>query len=184
MTETLESLLATENRQLDKLNDIVLKFVEEEKLITQKLYEFEEKNISFDHKAADKVAAFVGSWLFIFSFTAMVAIWILVNVFAKDNLFDPYPFILLNLILSTIAAIQAPVILMSQNRKEKKDRERAINDYLVNLKAEIEVRKLHDKMDLLISEQMKTMFEIQNMQIEVMEEIRKDLKKNGLKGGI
>jgi uncharacterized membrane protein len=90
--------------------------------------------------------------------------------------FDPYPFILLNLLLSTIAALQAPVILMSQNRKEAKDRERAVNDYLVNLKAEIEVRNLHEKIDLLISEQMKTMFEIQQMQMEMMDEIRQQLR--------
>ena len=86
--------------------------------------------------------------------------------------FDAYPFILLNLVLSTIAALQAPIIMMSQNRKEEKDRERAINDYLVNVKAEIEVRNLHQKLDLLISEQMKTMFEIQKLQMEVLEEIK------------
>jgi uncharacterized membrane protein len=90
--------------------------------------------------------------------------------------FDPYPFILLNLMLSTIAALQAPIIMMSQNRKEEKDRKRAINDYLVNLKAEIEVRNLHQKLDLLIAEQMKTMFEIQNVQMELMEEIKAGLK--------
>ena len=90
--------------------------------------------------------------------------------------FDPYPFILLNLILSTIAALQAHIIMMSQNRKEEKDRERAINDYLVNLKAEIEVRNLHQKLDLLIAEQMKTMFEIQNIQMGLMEDIKAGLK--------
>jgi uncharacterized membrane protein len=89
-----------------------------------------------------------------------------------------YPFILLNLILSTIAALQAPVIMMSQNRKEEKDRQRAVNDYLVNLKAEVEVKNLHHKMDLLIAEQMKTLFEIQKAQMDMMEDIRRMLKKN------
>lgn len=102
--------------------------------------------------------------------------WMLINVYFLTRPFDPYPFIFLNLILSTIAAIQAPLIMMSQNRKEEKDRQRAINDYLVNLKSEIEVRNLHQKLDLLISDQMKTLFEIQKMQIDVMEEIRKELR--------
>jgi uncharacterized membrane protein len=181
MTETLETLLATENMQIKKLNDIVVKSIEEEKLITKKLYEFEEQNISFNNKAADQVAVFVGSWNFIILFAVLIIMWIILNLFLVAHTFDPYPFILLNLVLSTVAAIQAPIILMSQNRKEKKDRERAINDYLVNLKAEIEVRNLHDKMDLLISEQMKTMFEIQNMQMEVMEEIRKELQESRVK---
>lgn len=102
--------------------------------------------------------------------------WMIINVYFLTRPFDPYPFIFLNLILSTIAAIQAPLIMMSQNRKEEKDRQRAINDYLVNLKSEIEVRNLHQKLDLLISDQMKTLFEIQKMQIDVMEEIRKELR--------
>src|SRR5687768_10035241 len=127
MTEALENLLATENKQIKKLNEIVVKSIEEEKLITKKLYEFEEQNISFNNKAADKVAVFVGSWNFIILFGALITVWIILNLFFVGNSFDPYPFILLNLVLSTIAAIQAPVILMSQNRKEKKDRERAIN---------------------------------------------------------
>jgi len=90
--------------------------------------------------------------------------------------FDPYPFILLNLVLSTIAALQAPLIMMSQNRKEEKDRQRAVNDYMINLKSEIEVRNLHGKLDLLITEQMQTLFEIQKTQMALMEDIRKMMK--------
>ena len=90
--------------------------------------------------------------------------------------FDPYPFILLNLILSCIAALQAPVIMMSQNRKEEKDRKRAQNDYLINLKAEIEIRNLHDKIDLLVANQMKNLFEIQKIQVQLMEEIKKKME--------
>jgi uncharacterized membrane protein len=176
MTNSLESLLATENLQLQKLNEIVVKSIEEEKILTEKLYDFEERNLSFKNKAADHVAGFVGSWTFIIMFSLVIIAWVSMNLLLLHSSFDPYPFILLNLLLSTIAALQAPIILMSQNRKEEKDRERAINDYLVNLKAEIEVRNLHKKIDLLISEQMKTMFEIQRLQMEMMDEIREELR--------
>ena len=102
-------------------------------------------------------------------------IWMIVNLYLLSNPFDPYPFIFLNLLLSTIAALQAPIIMMSQNRKEDKDRTRAINDYLINLKSEIEVRNLHQKLDLLIVDQMKTMFEVQKTQLDLLEEISKKL---------
>ena len=173
--EKLKRLLETENQQLKKLNDIVLQSINEEKLLSQKLYEFEEKHPPFGSRLADKVAAFGGSWAFIMVFLLMMLTWMIINLHFLSRPFDPYPFIFLNLLLSTLAAIQAPLIMMSQNRKEKKDRQRAINDYLVNLKAEIEVRHLHQKLDLLISDQMKTLFEIQKMQMDVMEEIRKEL---------
>jgi len=94
------------------------------------------------------------------------------NVYLLSKPFDPSPFILLNLLLSTLAGLQAPIIMMSQNRKEEKDRQRAVNDYLINLKAEIEVRNLHGKLDLLMTEQMKTLFEIQNTQKDLMEETK------------
>jgi uncharacterized membrane protein len=97
-------------------------------------------------------------------------VWMAINVYLLTKPFDPFPFILLNLILSTVAALQAPIIIMSQNRKEEKDRQRSVNDYLVNLKAEIEVRNLHKKIDLLMTEQMKTLFAIQKVQMEMMEE--------------
>ena len=106
-----------------------------------------------------------------------MATWMVINLYLLQRPFDPFPFILLNLFLSSIAAVQAPIIMMSQNRKEEKDRQRAINDYLVNLKAEIEVRNLHQKIDLLISEQMQTLFEIQKAQMELMEEIRQSINK-------
>lgn len=171
----LDGLLETENQQLQKLNDIVVKSIEEEKLISQKLYEFEDRHPSFQSRLADKVAGFGGSWSFIVFFLFLMLLWMGLNVYILTKPFDPYPFIFLNLLLSTLAAIQAPVIMMSQNRKEERDRQRAINDYLVNLKSEIEVRHLHQKLDLLISDQMKTLFEIQKMQMDVMEEIRTEL---------
>lgn len=173
--ERLDQLLETENQQLKRLNDIVIKSIEEEKLLSQKLYEFEERNLPFSSRLADKVAAFGGSWSFILLFLFVMLLWMIVNVYFLSRPFDPYPFIFLNLLLSTIAAIQAPLIMMSQNRKEEKDRQRAINDYLVNLKSEIEVRNLHQKLDLLISDQMQTLFEIQKVQMEMMGEIRSQL---------
>jgi uncharacterized membrane protein len=127
-------------------------------------------------RVADKVAAFGGSWKFIIFFLLFMTVWVGLNVYLVKKPFDPYPFILLNLLLSTIAALQAPIILMSQNRKEEKDRQRASNDYLINLKAEIEIRNLHQKLDLLISEQMKSMFEIQKAQVDLMEEIEATLR--------
>lgn len=170
--QTLRQLLALEEEQLEKLNEIVHHSIEEEKLLSEKLGEFEDKNPRFVSRLADKVAAFGGSWQFIVSFAVFMLIWILGNVYLLSKPFDPYPFILLNLLLSTLAALQAPVIMMSQNRKEEKDRQRAINDYMINLKAEIEVRNLHGKLDLLMTEQMKTLFEIQRTQVDMMEEIK------------
>ena len=176
--EQLSKLLETGSEQLKKLNDIVIESIEEEKILSQKLYESEEKDKPLSARLADKVASFGGSWKFIISFLLFMLIWIGVNIYLATKPFDPYPFILLNLLLSTIAALQAPVILMSQNRKEEKDRKRAINDYLVNLKAEIEIRNLHHKLDLLITEQMKTMFEIQKVQVDLMEEIKLAVRTN------
>ncbi len=175
----IDRLLATENEQLQKLNQIVRQAIEEENIISEKLLEFEDKNPPFVSRLADKVAAFGGSWKFIISFCVFMLIWIVCNILLLSKAFDPYPFILLNLLLSSIAALQAPVIMMSQNRKEQKDRQRAVNDYLINLKAEIEVRNLHGKIDLLMTEQMQTLFEIQKTQVGLMEEIKRLLHNQG-----
>ena len=104
-------------------------------------------------RAADKIAKFAGSWAFIFSFTAVLVLWMVVNALLAKKAFDPYPFILLNLVLSCVAAIQAPLIMMSQNRQEEKDRRRAENDYKVNLKTEIMIEDLHDKMNRILAKQ-------------------------------
>ena len=173
----LEQLLDIESEQFVKLNGIVKEAIEEEKLLSQKLLEFEEKNPTFVSRVADQVASFGGSWKFIISFIIFMLVWILANVYLLSKPFDQYPFILLNLLLSTIAALQAPIIMMSQNRKEEKDRQRAVNDYMINLKSEIEVRNLHGKLDLLITEQMKTLFDIQKTQVDLMEEIKSILRK-------
>ena len=104
-------------------------------------------------RAADTIAKFAGSWAFIFSFTGVLILWMVVNVVLASNAFDPYPFILLNLVLSCVAAIQAPLIMMSQNRKEEKDRRRAENDYKVNLKTEIMIEDLYDKVNIILAKQ-------------------------------
>ena len=105
---------------------------------------------SFGQRMADKIAKFAGSWAFIFSYIAVLLIWMIVNLLLASRAFDAYPFILLNLVLSCIAAVQAPLIMMSQNRQEAKDRERAENDYKVNLKNELIIEDLHRKMDLIL----------------------------------
>ena len=124
----------------------------------------------------------VFSHLFILLFALLTCLWLVSNLYFLNRPFDPYPFILLNLLFSTLAALQAPVIMMSQNRKEAKDRQRGINDYMVNVKAEIEVRNLQQKLDFLIQEQMKTLFEVQKLQMEMIEEIKASLAKVKLHG--
>lgn len=131
-----------------------------------------EDNFTFGQKVADKVASFGGSWTFILSFGAFIFIWICINIFLLfKTAFDPYPFILLNLILSCLAALQAPVIMMSQNRQEEKDRERAKQDYMINLKSELEIRMLHEKIDHLMMHQQQELLELQKQQIEMMNTI-------------
>lgn len=170
--KNIDQLLFTESEQLNKLNQIVRTAIEEEKVLSEKLMEFEDSKPSFSSRLADKISGFGGSWKFILAFLLFMVLWIGLNIYFLNKSFDPFPFILLNLLLSTIAALQAPIIMMSQNRKEEKDRRRAINDYMINLKAEIEVRNLHGKIDLLMTEQMQTLFSIQQTQMELMEEIK------------
>ncbi len=164
-------LLELENEQLNKFHKIVLASINEEKLISTKLEPVEE-NLTFGNRVSDAVASFGGSWSFILTFLFLMFVWITINIvwFANKG-FDPYPFILLNLILSCIAALQAPIIMMSQNRQEEKDRIRAQNDYLINLKSEIEIRNLHQKIDLLMTEQLKTLFDIQKEQLDILRKI-------------
>lgn len=169
----------SEDKQLAKLHEIVKNALEEESLITSRLSEDDEqKKLTSGERLADKVARFGGSWTFIISFGAVLLSWIVLNSFILiQKPFDPYPYILLNLILSCIAALQAPVIMMSQNRQEAKDRARAENDYLINLKAEIEVRNLHQKIDLSIVDQYQHLCEIQQRQIELLSDLQHKLDK-------
>ena len=132
--------------------------------------------LTFGQSAADAVARFAGSWAFIFSFIAIMVIWMVLNIVLKDKAFDAYPFILLNLVLSCIAAVQAPLIMMSQNRQEAKDRERAENDFKVNLKSELIIDDLHRKMDLVLENQKKI-----NRRLDLLEQaenISPEQKKN------
>lgn len=167
----LEKILATEDGHLKKLHQIVADSMQEEALLSEKLLHPSLEPSNAGQRVADKVASFGGSWTFIISFGVVLFCWIVMNVIMATKAFDPYPFILLNLVLSCIAAIQAPVIMMSQNRKEEKDRKRAENDYLINLKAEIEIRNLHQKINLLMEEQFNSLLEIQRYQTELLEEI-------------
>ena len=115
-------------------------------------------------RAADAIAKFAGSWAFIFSFIAVLLGWMILNILMASGAFDPYPFILLNLVLSCVAAIQAPLIMMSQNRQEEKDRDRAENDYKVNLKTEIMIEDLHDKMNSILSRQEQILKRLEKME--------------------
>jgi uncharacterized membrane protein len=170
-TET-EDLIGAEKVQLRKLQKIVRQTMKEEKLIFDNLLHQPKEILTKGQTISDKVAMFGGSWKFIIVFGILLFIWIAYNTMAPtgDN-FDPYPFILMNLILSCIAALQAPIIMMSQNRKEEKDRKRNENDYLINLKAELEVRSLHQKLDFLLEEQIRILFESQARQLEILKSI-------------
>ena len=173
----LNELIASENIHLQQLDQLVKDSIAEEETLSLRLLESEtDERLSLSQRVADRVASFGGSWTFILSFCFFIIVWILINTaFIIRNTFDPFPFILLNLILSCIAALQAPVIMMSQNRQEDKDRQRARSDYMVNLKAELEVRGLHRKIDLLIAEEMKTLFHVQQTQVELLVKIQEKL---------
>jgi uncharacterized membrane protein len=131
-----------------------------------------DQQLTFGERLADKMAEYAGSWGFVIGFFGVLLVWIAINsVVLILKPFDPYPFILLNLVLSCLAAIQAPIIIMSQNRQEAKDRLRSEHDYSVNLKAELEIRNLHEKIDHLLMKQWQRLLEIQEIQMELMEEL-------------
>ncbi|GGE31867.1 DUF1003 domain-containing protein [Sphingobacterium cellulitidis] len=160
------------NENLNKLHDIVRKSFEEEKLITDNLINPTDEYLNKGQMISDKVARFGGSWSFIMIFTGVLIVWIIYNsMMAKQDQFDPYPFILMNLVLSCLAALQAPIIMMSQNRQEEKDRKRAENDYLVNLKAELEIRSLHKKIDVLLEEEVKQLFDSQVNHLKLLKQL-------------
>ena len=171
----ISGFLVEEMGELSQMEAKVVKALRERTLVSDKL---DESPSTFGQRVADKVASFGGSWTFIISFVCFLLLWIGANVFYLANKgFDPYPFILLNLILSCIAALQAPVIMMSQNRQEEKDRERAQSDYMINLKSELEIRMLHEKLDHLILHQEQSLIEIQRVQIDMMNDILERLGK-------
>ena len=169
--EKIDALIESEVANLDKVTDFLNEEVNDDELLTHILKENDDNtNIGLGERMADKVAEFGGSWAFILSFMGFLLLWIVLNsylVMAKP--IDPYPFIFLNLMLSCLAALQAPVIMMSQNRKEENDRRRAQHDYLINMKAEIEIRNLQQNM--------KKLFEIQQKQMEVLNKLQDQLCK-------
>src|SRR5882672_8400157 len=172
---------ATLENDLGKLSDLeqaVIKALHENATISDNIDQVFDDKLTFGQRVADKIASFGGSWIFILTFLALLFLWIGVNLYMLTRPFDPFPFILLNLILSCIAALQAPVIMMSQNRQEQKDRQRSQHDYQVNLKAELEIRLLHEKLDHLILNQQKHLFEIQQIQVEMLKEITERLNKS------
>lgn len=175
----ISNFLSKEIGELTTLEQKVLETLKDKSTITDKVEENTTNDpLTYGQRLADKVASFGGSWTFIISFGIFIFIWIMINiVFLANKSFDPYPFILLNLILSCIASLQAPVIMMSQNRQEEKDRERSKKDYMINLKSELEIRILHEKIDHLMLHQQRDLIEIQKVQIEMMTDILKRVEK-------
>lgn len=177
-TKFISECLVNEIGELGDLEKTVLSSLQERTLITEQIDDDKNTKLTFGQKMADGVATFGGSWRFIISFGIFLVVWIIANAFLLANKgFDPYPFILLNLILSCLAAIQAPIIMMSQNRQEEKDRERAKKDYMINLKSELEIRMLHEKIDHLIMHQQQELLEIQRVQIDMMNDILEKVEK-------
>lgn len=174
----VEALLEEERGELGMLERQVVEALAAHQLVTQNVAEEAPGRMTTGDRVADGVAAFGGSWTFILGFLGVLILWMWINVaqvFREP--FDPYPFILLNLVLSTLAALQAPVIMMSQRRQEQKDRLRAENDYRVNLKAELEIRQLHEKIDHQLAHQWEKLAELQKIQIDLLEEGRHDRKR-------
>lgn len=178
MDREIKALVASEQDKLRKLKEIVNKTLEDEKLILDNLMHPPADLLTKGQQVSDRVAKFGGSWSFIILFVILLIVWITYNSLSpRLDTFDPYPFILMNLILSCVAALQAPIIMMSQNRQEEKDRKRSENDYLINLKAELEIRALHEKIDLLLEDQIKILFESQAKQLEILKRIDKSISK-------
>lgn len=145
----IKDLMTQEEIEIKSMEALVNQAVEDENLLASKLHAVEnDDDATFGQRVSDKVADFGGSWTFILGFGGFIILWIFYNtVIIRNNPADPYPYILLNLMLSCLAALQAPIIMMSQNRQEEKDRRRARSDYMINLKAELEIRNLHEKID-------------------------------------
>ena len=168
----VHSLLESEKGELSSLEQEVVRSLREHELLSSDVESEFEQKWTFGERMADKIAKFGGSWAFLISFAFFLAIWIGVNsLVLVTRPPDPYPYIFLNLILSCLAAIQAPIIMMSQNRQEAKDRIRSQHDYQVNLKAELEIRYLHEKLDHLLSHQWDRLVQIQELQLELLSDL-------------
>jgi len=173
----VREVLADELGELSTLDQEVIESLHQHEILSSNIEKQFERKLTFGERLSDRIAEFGGSWKFLITFGTVIVVWIGANVvLLAIKPFDPYPFILLNLILSCLAAVQAPVIMMSQNRAEARDRLRAENDYKINLKAELEIRHLHEKIDHLLRKQYNRLFEIQQIQIELLEEISQKRK--------
>ncbi|MGY2050424.1 DUF1003 domain-containing protein [Methylobacterium sp. JK268] len=169
----VEEMLREEHGEFSELDKQVAESIANQETIAENVEEEFEEHRTFGERVSDLLASFGGSWAFLISFAVVLAVWMAINLYeGESKAFDPYPFILLNLVLSTLAAIQAPIIMMSQRRQEEKDRLRSLNDYRVNLKAELEIRHLHEKVDHLITKQWQRLAEIQQLQLEIMQDKR------------
>jgi uncharacterized membrane protein len=174
----LTSLIIQEKGELAVIDQDVMDAIKNNSILSENIQDECESDLTFGEKIADKVASFGGSWTFIITFFSFILVWIIINIWLLTTKpFDPFPFILLNLILSCLAAIQAPIIMMSQNRQEQKDRQRGEHDYKINLKAELEIKLLSEKMDHLLVYQNKKLLEIQEVQIDYLEDLMKEVKK-------
>jgi uncharacterized membrane protein len=168
----VKEVLQDEIGELSALDHEVIESLRQHEILSSDLSKEFDTKLTFGERLSDRIASFGGSWRFIITFGIVIVVWIGLNIaYFATHAFDPYPFILLNLILSCLAALQAPVIMMSQNRVEARDRMRAENDYKINLKAELEIRHLHEKIDHLLRRQYHRLFEIQQIQIELLEEL-------------
>lgn len=176
----LTSLIAQEKGELASIDKDVMEVIKNNSILSENIQDEIDTALTLGQKIADRVASFGGSWTFIITFFSFIIIWMTINVWVMaQKPFDPYPFILLNLILSCLAAIQAPIIMMSQNRQEQKDRQRGEHDYKINLKAELEIKLINEKIDHLLVHQNKKLLEIQEVQIDYLEDLLKKINNEG-----
>ena len=172
----IREILETERDELSSLEENIRESMKDHELTAKNVNIEFDQQLSFGDKVSDRLADFAGSWTFIIIFTCILLAWVTINTIVLVlRPFDPYPFILLNLFLSALAAIQAPVIIMSQNRQEERDRLNAEHDYQVNINAEMEIHQLHRKIDHLLVNQGERLLEIQKIQVELMEDLAKKM---------
>jgi uncharacterized membrane protein len=175
-TQYIREILEKEREELSSLEENIAQSMKDHELTAKNINIEFDRQLSFGDRVSDRLAGFAGSWTFITMFTAFLLVWIAMNTLVLVlRPYDPYPFILLNLVLSALAAIQAPVIIMSQNRQEERDRMNAEHDYQVNLNAEMEIHQLHRKIDHLLINQGERLLEIQKIQAELMEDLAKKI---------
>lgn len=174
----LTSLIIKEKGELAIIDGDVMYAIKNNSILSENIQDEIEATLTTGQKLADKIAIFGGSWTFIITFFSFILVWMSINIWIlATRPFDPFPFILLNLILSCLAAIQAPIIMMSQNRQEQKDRQRGEHDYKINLKAELEIKLLSEKIDHLLVHQNKILLEIQEIQTDYLEDLMKAIIK-------